>query len=51
LWEVPDPPVDRVKDVERDLNEFARAVLKGKVEIAVDSKTEEMLKSLGYIKK
>jgi arylsulfatase A-like enzyme len=51
MWEVPDPPVDRVKDIERDLNEFARAVLKGKVEIAVDSKTEEMLKSLGYIKK
>ncbi len=51
LWEVPDPPVDRVKDIERDLDEFARAVLKGKVEISVDSKTEEMLKSLGYIRK
>jgi arylsulfatase A-like enzyme len=49
--EVPDPPVDRVKDIERDLNDFARTVLKGKVEIAVDSKTEEMLRSLGYIKK
>ncbi|MDH4198401.1 MAG: sulfatase-like hydrolase/transferase, partial [Candidatus Aminicenantes bacterium] len=51
LWEIPDPPVDRVKDIERDLNDFARTVLKNKVEIAVDSKTEEMLKSLGYIKK
>ena len=50
-WEIPNPPVDRVKDIERDLNDFARTVLKGKVEIAVDSKTEEMLKSLGYIKK
>jgi arylsulfatase A-like enzyme len=50
-WEVPDPPVDRVKDIERDLNDFARTVLKGKVEIAIDSKTEEMLRSLGYIKK
>lgn len=39
-----------VSDLKRKLDEFAREVLNSKVEIKIDKQTEEMLKSLGYIK-
>jgi len=34
----------------KQLDDFVRGALKGKVDIKVDDRTEEMLKSLGYIK-
>jgi len=36
--------------IKQKLDSFAREVLKGKEEIRIDKKTEEMLRALGYIK-
>jgi arylsulfatase A-like enzyme len=41
---------DETKTLKQRLDEFARDVLKNKEEIKIDKKTEEMLRSLGYIK-
>ncbi|MCK4336989.1 MAG: sulfatase, partial [Candidatus Aminicenantes bacterium] len=41
---------DEIKILKQRLDEFARDVLKNKEEIKIDKKTEEMLRSLGYIK-
>lgn len=51
LWNTKDLPPDVARDFEKRLNDFAREILAGKKEKAVDSRTEEMLKSLGYIGK
>jgi Arylsulfatase A and related enzymes len=45
--------IERNESVQRlktSLEEFARRALKEKIEIAIDKKTEEMLRSLGYIR-
>ncbi|MFC2157482.1 sulfatase [Acidobacteriota bacterium] len=42
------PP--ELKSLQLTLEEFARNVLKNKGEVKIDKKTEEMLRSLGYIK-
>jgi membrane-anchored protein YejM (alkaline phosphatase superfamily) len=39
-----------VTDLKRRLDQFARDILTGKEEVKIDRETEEMLKSLGYIK-
>lgn len=43
-------PNKKVKSLKENLDAFARDVLKNKGEIKIDKKTEEMLRSLGYIK-
>lgn len=37
------------RSLERDLNEFARDVLKSKIRVNIDAVSEEMLRSLGYM--
>lgn len=42
--------MDTAVALRKQLDDFVRGALKGKVDIKVDSRTEEMLRSLGYIK-
>jgi arylsulfatase A-like enzyme len=51
VWDTPGVPADTSRGLEERLNAFARDILKNKKDIAVDSKAEEMLKSLGYLAK
>jgi len=51
LWNTKDLPPAIARDFEKRLNDFAREILANKKEKAIDSRTEEMLKSLGYIGK
>jgi membrane-anchored protein YejM (alkaline phosphatase superfamily) len=51
LWNTPDLPPDVARSFEKRLNDFAREILANKKEKTIDSRTEEMLKSLGYIGK
>ncbi len=39
-----------VQELKKKLDAFARDVLKGKEEIKIDKKTEDMLRALGYVK-
>lgn len=45
-----DSLAEEVLKLKTELDSFAREALKEKVEIKIDSKTEEMLRALGYIK-
>ncbi len=49
VWDTPGVSADASRALEERLNAFSRDVLKNKKEIAVDSKAEEMLRSLGYL--
>jgi len=51
LWNTAAVPPEVARDFEKRLNDFAREILTLKKETTVDSKTEEMLKSLGYLGK
>jgi len=48
-WDTPGVPAETGRALDERLKAFARDVLKNKKEIAVDSKTVEMLRSLGYL--
>lgn len=51
IWNTDALPPEVARDFEKRLNDFAREILANKKEKAIDSRTEEMLKSLGYIGK
>ncbi|MHB8053993.1 MAG: hypothetical protein ACYDH3_01900, partial [Candidatus Aminicenantales bacterium] len=51
LWPAGSFPPETGRDIDRRLAAFARDVLAHKKDTPIDSKTEEMLKSLGYIGK
>jgi len=51
LWGSGSFPAEIGRDLDRRLTAFARDILAGKKETPIDSKTEEMLKSLGYVGK
>jgi hypothetical protein len=42
-------PLPEISELKAKLEIFARDVLKNKGDIAIDGKTEEMLKALGYV--
>jgi len=42
--------LDKIVNMERILEERVRQIIKDKIEIQIDKDTEEMLKTLGYIK-
>jgi len=39
-----------IKRLKKQLDSYVRQILKGKKEVKIDKKTEEMLRALGYIK-
>ena len=49
-WDTPGVPADSSRRLTEQVNAFARGVLKDKVEVTIDKKAEEMLKSLGYLR-
>ena len=51
VWGTPSVPAGVGRDFEKRLGDFARRILAGKKDTSIDLKTEEMLKSLGYIGK
>jgi arylsulfatase A-like enzyme len=51
LWNTAAVPPEVARDFEKRLNDFAREILTLKKETTVDAKTEERLKSLGYLGK
>ncbi len=51
LWGTASVPADVGRDFEKRLSAFARKILSEKKDTSIDPKTEEMLRSLGYIGK